>query len=53
VPSLRSIGGASARRGHSYLTPGADADAGKMVFASKGRGAGNTAGFVQVLRTHL
>jgi transposase len=40
------------RRGHSYLTLVADADARKVVFVSKGRGADNIAGFVQHLRTH-
>jgi len=42
----------SYRRGHSYLTLVADADARKVVFVSKGRGADNIAGFVQHLRTH-
>src|SRR6516162_10316421 len=40
------------RRGHSYLTLVADADARKVVFVSKGRGADNIAGFVQHLRAH-
>ena len=42
----------SYRRGHSYLTLVADADARKVVFVSKGRGADNIAGFVQHLRAH-
>jgi len=42
----------SYRRGHSYLTLVADADARKVVFVSKGRGADNIAGFVQHLSTH-
>jgi transposase len=42
----------SYRRGHSYLTLVADADARKVVFVSKGRGADNIAGFVQHLRSH-
>ena len=42
----------SFRRGHSYLTLVADADARKVVFASKGRGADNIAGFIQHLRAH-
>jgi len=40
----------SSRRGHSYLTLVADADARRVVFVSKGRGADNIAGFVQHLR---
>ena len=42
----------SYRRGHSYLTLVADADARKVVFVSKGRGADNIAGFVQHLHAH-
>jgi transposase len=42
----------SYRRGHSYLTLVADADARKVVFVSKGRGADNIAGFTQHLRAH-
>src|SRR5262249_3860832 len=42
----------SSRRGHSYLTLVADADARKVVFVSKGRGADNIAGFVQHLLAH-
>jgi len=42
----------SYRRGHSYLTLVADADARKVVFVSKGRGADNIAGFVQHLGAH-
>ena len=42
----------SCRRGHSYLTLVADADARKVVFVSKGRGADNIAGFTQHLRAH-
>jgi len=42
----------SYRRGHSYLTLAADADARKVVFVSKGRGADNIAGFAQYLRAH-
>jgi transposase len=42
----------SYRRGHSYLTLVADADARKVVFVSKGRGADTIAGFTQHLRTH-
>jgi transposase len=42
----------SYRRGHSYLTLVADADARKVVFVSKGRGADNIAGFAQHLRAH-
>jgi hypothetical protein len=39
----------SSRRGHSYLTLVADADARRVVFVSKGRRADNIAGFVQHL----
>ncbi len=42
----------SYRRGHSYLTLVAEADARKVVFVSKGRGADNIAGFVQHLHAH-
>jgi len=42
----------SYRRGHSYLTLVADADARKVMFVSKGRGADNIAGFAQHLRSH-
>jgi transposase len=42
----------SYRRGHSYLTLAADADARNVVFVSKGRGADNIAGFAQHLRAH-
>ena len=50
--SSLTIDETSYRRGHSYLTLVADADARKVVFVSKGRGADNIAGFVQHLRTH-
>ena len=40
----------SYRRGHSYLTLAADADARKIVFVSEGRGAENVAGLAQHLR---
>src|SRR5215831_2386595 len=48
--SSLTIDETSYRRGHSYLT--LDADARKVVFVSKGRGADNIAGFVQHLRAH-
>ena len=44
--SSLTIDETSYRRGHSYLTLVADADARKVVFVSKGRGADNIAGFV-------
>ena len=50
--SSLTIDETSYRRGHSYLTLVADADARKVVFVSKGRGADNIAGFVQHLRAH-
>ena len=50
--STLTIDETSYRRGHSYLTLVADADARKVVFVSKGRGADNIAGFVQHLRAH-
>ena len=42
----------SYRRGHSYLTLAADADARKVVFVAKGRDALTVAGFAQYLRAH-
>jgi transposase len=42
----------SYRRGHSYLTLAADADARKVVFVAKGRDALTVAGFAQYLRVH-
>jgi transposase len=50
--SSLTIDETSYRRGHSYLTLVADADARKVVFVGKGRGADNIAGFVQHLRAH-
>jgi transposase len=50
--SRLTIDETSYRRGHSYLTLVADADARKVVFVSKGRGADNIAGFVQHLHAH-
>jgi len=50
--SSLTIDETSYRRGHSYLTLVADADARKVVFVSKGRGADNIAGFVQHLHAH-
>jgi transposase len=42
----------SYRRGHSYITLAADADARKVVFVAKGRDALTVAGFAQYLRAH-
>jgi transposase len=42
----------SYRRGHSYLTLAADADARKVVFVAKGRDALTVAGFAEYLRAH-
>ena len=42
----------SYRRGHSYLTLAADADARKIVFVAKERDALTVAAFAQHLRAH-